>query len=1074
MRRSPCRLDGALSQRQCIAACVTACLLGVTIASNASETPHATLQWSGARIAAIGNPRTGGRLACPPEGTLAVRRMADRTLLTPQNEARRTDAHGTTVESFWADARAVSTFRSRPDGEVSVRQTMDTRSAAAGVSWGLVLPDSARVLVPADGGLRFDKSSPLLSEVFEYPRNWQSACVLIDTGTGGWLIYAADADMLTRWVVLLIERREGQIHVRFETRNSAPFRDKRRVESADWRIHAYPGDWTAGAEVYRRQAARRFGLRSLPQRSPIWASQIRSVVITEASTELIDPLTKVCDPRQTLLYAPDWRVSPYDIQYPDYRPSPRFVTFVQAAHRRGFRVMAHVNPYACDANHPLYAQHAAHKMRMEFHDQSHWYDTPNTNPPVRFAFINPASSAWHREFIRRMVQLVRETGVDALHLDTSLCMYNDGNGPVDGLNSMQGAVRLHRELVSALPDVALSGEGVNEILAGWQHFAQYHAWGYNGQNQTFDNHRLTMVHPIAEFLLSPYITIYGHLGTPNPGDFPQGWLAWMRGALPAGQIPTLKWPSASQLIHPTPCMASQLHLMRVQQAMRLNTDLSAGWPDHLAMRWRGQAGSKAEALLLPDGMLLRTQARHTAPWSTELRWVEGVSRWSGPGSLVDWHAWKGQAAIGLDPNVRYLWSPKAWPDIPHISGLSAQSIDASLTVLEQVAVLHAAPADQSGMPEGAIPLWKRPVTLGLTLQNGNTIASPQIALEHPSGAAIERRGEGFYLHPPWKSDSEGQTATLRRPGPGAVWVEWALPENAAEMTLEAQAQLLEGAVQSDGVVFEVEVKDHLGAVIRQAEATAVPRRNDVLSLPLGGLTNARTLRITVWPGPNGDATFDWGFLNRPLLRPTRPRAPGVLQIDVENLPSVWVPLVSSGQVTPLNTGAWRTTGYEPLLTVFGRADLQRVNPPADLLTIPPIVHAVTPSGQSQPIANHMQPQVSATLIANESRMARNAHPPDRGVLAHGWLVEAGGKPLRLRAMAGIAANPQSDGVLFRIRVNGQEVAKKGVKPGDPWTPIQVVLPPMNRFWLSLETEPGATSAFDWAYWADIQLDIRPE
>ena len=82
-----------------------------------------------------------------------------------------------------------------------------------------------------------------------------------------------------------------------------------------------------------------------------------------------------------------------------------------------------------------------------------------------------------RFFTEAMVELCRHTQADALHLDQTLCIYNDHNGRIDGLSMLQGSIQLHRQLREALPQVALSGEGLNEVTCRYEAFAQRHVWG---------------------------------------------------------------------------------------------------------------------------------------------------------------------------------------------------------------------------------------------------------------------------------------------------------------------------------------------------------------------------------------------------------------------------------------------------------------------------------------------------------------------------------------------------------------------------------------------------------------------
>ena len=51
---------------------------------------------------------------------------------------------------------------------------------------------------------------------------------------------------------------------------------------------------------------------------------------------------------------------------------------------------------------------------------------------------------------------------------------------------MQGSIELHRELAAALPNVALSGEGLNEITCRYESFAQRHPNGVDFVGATWD------------------------------------------------------------------------------------------------------------------------------------------------------------------------------------------------------------------------------------------------------------------------------------------------------------------------------------------------------------------------------------------------------------------------------------------------------------------------------------------------------------------------------------------------------------------------------------------------------------
>ena len=337
-----------------------------------------------------------------------------------------------------------------------------------GVSWGIAsVPDRYEVLVPGCSGQRFGADAPAQRRTFDYPMTWEAPFVLIQGQNGGIIIWADDATH--RFKSLVLDHSQRAFRLRFESRSVAPFEDKREIVSSRWRIRAYAGNWQAGAAIYRQWAKARFGLVPLAQKSPAWAKAVGFVVIMGLNEPLLRDLASRCNPAQTLLYVADWRKDGYDRNYPDYTAQPATTPFIAEAHRLGFRVMLHVNYFGCDPTNPLYETFKQWQLRDPFTGELQWWEWP-AQPPIKFAYINPSSRAWRELFVRRMAEVIKQTGADALHLDQTLCIYNDKNGIIDGLNWIEGSLALHRELREALPDVALSGEGLNEITSAIRAF----------------------------------------------------------------------------------------------------------------------------------------------------------------------------------------------------------------------------------------------------------------------------------------------------------------------------------------------------------------------------------------------------------------------------------------------------------------------------------------------------------------------------------------------------------------------------------------------------------------------------
>ena len=175
-----------------------------------------------------------------------------------------------------------------------------------------------------------------------------------------------------------------------------------------------------------------------------------------------------------------------------YTPKAGIAAFITAAHTLGFKVMLHTDYVGVSPGNPDYASMQPYQVRTTDGSQlMGWrWDWP-VSEPTRFAFINPAASAYRSLWIARVTAAVNALSPDALHLDISAPTYNDGNGVIEGRTYAQGSVQFHQDIISAFPNLALAGEGENDVLYRFHSFAQ--AWYYQMPAPG---------HPIATFLFS--------------------------------------------------------------------------------------------------------------------------------------------------------------------------------------------------------------------------------------------------------------------------------------------------------------------------------------------------------------------------------------------------------------------------------------------------------------------------------------------------------------------------------------------------------------------------------------------
>ncbi|MGB9620174.1 MAG: DUF6259 domain-containing protein, partial [Armatimonadota bacterium] len=458
---------------------------------------------------------------------------------------------------------------------VSGRTTADGRFeglASMSFSLGSTLSHT-QVIVPTTGGNAYRSDGFRSVQSMEWPITWEAAMLQVQGKHGGILICAFEP--FKRFKNLHLTPGRIGWNIVLESENNAPFEGKRRVESLEWHIRPYKGEWRRGASIYRDWHRRTF--RPNPSEEPAWVRDIRAEIHCTTDPAALDALVKAgVDPGQTILYVSGWRAHPYDVNYPDYTPADDLAPFVAKAHELGFRVMLHVNYFGCDPKMPDYEKFKPFQIRHRYSGALQWWEWPPGQPSIRFAYINPASREWRTFFVAKMADLVRRTGVDALHLDQTLCIFNDKSGLVDGLNMAQGNLALHRELRSAIPGVVLSGEGLNEVTMIHEAFAQRHVAGVYPHTQTFNRAAIKQTHPICAYLFGARTRPYDYLASGSP-DSEQFHLAWRDAYRHWGVLPGFGWPEAATVAKPTPSARQALQEIIVHQKNRLEPYMDGPW-----------------------------------------------------------------------------------------------------------------------------------------------------------------------------------------------------------------------------------------------------------------------------------------------------------------------------------------------------------------------------------------------------------------------------------------------------------------------------------------------------------------
>ena len=952
------------------------------------------------------------------------------------------DLPGAEIQTTWRSDRAT--------GDLVLQQRVHSPAAGVwGVSWWIAdIPLEHAILVPGCSGLRLTNKAPGTRHEFDYPMTWESQFVIVEGKGGGFSVRAEDPH--GRFKRLVVERRTSGWRLGFYTLNDAPFDDLTRCESVPWRLSVYAGDWRVPARRYREWFETHMRPVPLEQQQPSWVQDIRGCAIMGLDLQLLEALPTRLDPQQTLLYLPDWRSAGYDRDYPEYdQPVPELEPFVRRAHALGFRIMLHVNYFGVDPLNARYKEFEAHQVRDPWgNHERQWWLWPYADPEIRFAYINPAYKPWRALFVGAMARLCGRTGADALHLDQTLCIYNDHNGRMDGMSMLEGNLALHQELRSALPHIALSGEGLNEVTCRHEAFAQRHVWGLDHTKESWNPRWLAAAHPISSYVLRPFTAIYGYLGCAPP-ESGQLYAAWNEAYRHWGVIPTLK-PLRDSLSEPEGFTRQFFEEVAFWQQQRLRIDLEGPWSNDVVFPYRSADGRAVAA----------TADRRLRCGDQEIsRTVTGVREVLGSGTIPGWRAYDERRLFALNPQHWYPCFPDPRPqDALHVIHLpdrvtlgyvAEQSDWAVVRTLDAEAVV----ADLTAAIDGA--------------RCGSRKAPGEVSealgpLDAADGASFTSQGDVLTAHPPWKTGKSGE-----------AFARYAieLPHGASlqfvtDVALDSAA---EGPDRSDGVTFRAHASSpsHDGhAELHNATGKRLPLSLDLT--PFAGETI--TLELSVGPGPKNSPSYDWARWYQPRIEQYAV-AEDVLTVSGGGR---WSMAVSGSGVVPIHTDG---TSREVRVPVPGAVFFLKDPPPptelpVDLARQPARVLFVQHAGQVVSSPKYAAVVPCSATVAGVARDGLLVHPPDHGRAIALWPLTLPEHPAMVQSWIGLRDGSKSEGVLFAIEVNGREIARRKMLPGT-WEKLEVDLAAWANqpVVVALITDSDGSFNFDWSAWGEPA--IRP-
>jgi hypothetical protein len=524
-----------------------------------------------------------------------------------------------------------------------------------GLTWGIRGLDlsAGRLILPAQGGRYADRTNCPPDLTLAYPTEWEAQMAVYEGKQGGFVVYCRDDRAFAK--NFRVRRKGDYADIGFETQAEAPFEKAGGVPQMEWRINTYKGDWRTPALGYRNLM--NFFRRPVDAKgSREWVYGIRTVTTVKTpkpDPKLLDVLAKKTDPKKTLLYLTDWRQAGFERNYPDYEPRDNVRTFIERAHELGFRVMLHaslgISPSSEDyARLQRYQVKDATTQRLV---GVRW-DSADGDPS-RYAYMNPAAKSYRDILIYRLRGVVDDLQPDALHLEGSGLMWNDGNGPLNKQNLAQGSMALHRALLTAFPDLVLGADGMNELLNPYTWFAQ----------RSPATSPLAP-HPISAFLFGNHSIFYSGLRQPDPNKRPAAFLEAFRQFEQQGVNPSPVVSSEADVTAPRPNNARLWALAKLWQEHGLAGDWNGDWKTAL-YRWKGIDGTAASLEKQGGGVVMKFGEE------TIYRRQKGSTQLVSGLFVPEWTAFDDGNLYGLDPNREYWLDQTPRPaGVLHLSSLS--------------------------------------------------------------------------------------------------------------------------------------------------------------------------------------------------------------------------------------------------------------------------------------------------------------------------------------------------------------------------------------------------------------------
>lgn len=320
----------------------------------------------------------------------------------------------------------------------------------------------------------------------------KAAMQWVDLYTSTWGLYFAVHDSQPLYKQFRIRREQGSTSVAWVFSDLA-LTSGQKVTLPRVYLAIHPGDWHAGADIYRTWARGFIQAPEVPEWyrcQPTWAWVGLRGQHEETPWHKTDDLLKVsdlaaaCGINLTQLTA--YTEYGHDTLYPDYRPGPSLGgeeglrRAVEEIHAVGRRINIYTNGRIVDpASSLTEAQRADWAVRPK----------PGSKPAqetygrVTFDILCPGAAEWQELFTERLAYLVNTFDIDGIYIDqvsaaTSLPCYAEGHDH-SAPNQAWACYReflanLRKTLKALKPELVLATEGVSDVFGQYFDSQQAH------------------------------------------------------------------------------------------------------------------------------------------------------------------------------------------------------------------------------------------------------------------------------------------------------------------------------------------------------------------------------------------------------------------------------------------------------------------------------------------------------------------------------------------------------------------------------------------------------------------------